>query len=270
MSHKTYKPRKLGPRADMNRHILRQFMFKKGSRVLWQQSVRCPCVTLVQYKAGETRRATGEAVQQCPRCHGLGWFYHAQHEIMALVVAATKAPLFYQLYGEHARGMANLTFFPEHMAKAWDRVTVLDTVIPYSDVVPRTGDTQALRYPIRQKKLELPKTDLRIHERVETLGDDVVIFAADEFGQIGYEPLVRDTAYSIVDGKIVWLAGAPDEGSRISITCWINPVYVINDTPHPHRDTPVALKQGGTTAWHHLPLQMHAWLEHFGPPHGFS
>ncbi|HCB04522.1 MAG TPA: hypothetical protein DEQ43_09800 [Nocardioides bacterium] len=62
----------------------------------------------------------------------------------------------------------------------------------------------------------------------------------------------------------------PAIGERYTIDYWASPTYVVNDTPHPHRDGYTAAKVAGGTQWARYPVQVHCWLETMGPPHGYK
>jgi len=322
------------------------------------------------------RHETEEASTDCPTCHGRGYFYRDFQEILALVISASRNPVFYQIYGERARGMASITLESEHMAAAWDRFTVIGdnndqkTVVQTREVRKREGAIDVLRYPIVSTLLETALSEDEPTVLAPTDNDGVVIVRSDwrgrtiptilEYGidyrvtaagaiewigAIGqaatgqftitgtaggvvpvgtvwrYTPVtgptldfvtletveipvsgtvtttlkcategvvgnvsVQNMSVSILhsldcvnDAAICQLGtsggvngNCPPVGGRYSVTYWAHPVYVVQDVPHLHRDTRVALKNPNGPQWARMVFQVHAWLETMGPPHGFS
>lgn len=365
-SPKSWRPAKLGTPVGLNPDTFRRLIFRRGSRVLWEKAARCPCT--VTGSLGEaTQTPTQENLSTCPECFGLGFIHHDPQEIQAVVLAASKNPVFYQLYGEHAKGMAMVTVLPEHMPKSWDRFTVLDSVHAVSEPIrERTGAKERLRYPVASADLELGE-DYDQTVRTMTPWNGVYIRRANASGQLVTETLTQDIDYRITDeGELEWLSGsgeyatgefvgeaepftvipagtrfeagiltfvstqeveadengdftvtlrcetageignvptpgfkvvsidaidgfpanseaesvegtsggvdgnAPAVGERYSIDYWARPTYVVNDTPHPHRDSWTAAKVEGGVQWARYPVQVHCWLETMGPPHGFK
>lgn len=229
---------------------------------------------MIRLTADDEPTATGESNQGCPDCNGTKLIYHDEQQIQAIVLGASKNPLFYQMYGDHAKGMASITLNPEHMVKPFDRITVLESVIPMTEITIRQeGDKQRLRYPIASAVLNLGASGAPT-TLVPTTDNGTYIRFADANGVIvssgsGYP--VEGTDYQVDDlGQIEWLTAGPAVGARMSIDYWCHPVYVANDTPHMHRDTRVTQMTalGGLT-WQRFPIQIHAWLEYMGPPGGY-
>lgn len=366
-SPRSWRPTKLGMQVQLNPDAFRRLTLKRGSRVLWEKAARCPCTVMGALGAGDAPMATGEPRSDCPEgCLGLGYLYHHPQEIRAVVLSASKNPVFYQIYGEHAKGMAMVTLLPEHMAKSWDRLTVLDSVHPVTEIRERTGATERLRYPIAEAmldvgadgnenvKLQKPSSGIYLR-RADSSGHLVTtspeqdvdftineegllvwsgsaatfatgVFVAEavpgtvvpaftrfrfELGETRMDFLTTETATADGSGHVTFTVRAetagqagnfpysnfkilgvdvvpglgveaeselgtsggedgnvPAIGERFSIDYWAHPTYIVNDTPHPHRDNWISAKQSGSVQWARYPIQVHCWLETFGPPHG--
>ena len=367
-----FKPAKDLSRVDLVPAYFRNMIFARGTECTWQQSRRCPCQTKVSDGNADTdtdKQPTGEPDIQCAECFGKGFLYEDGQDIVAIVLGASKNPLFYQLYGERARGMCSVTVPAEVMLRAWDRITVNSSVVPIDETRIRTGSTERCRYPIASKTLQLGRSTVLPSELVEEESNGTSIRRADADGVAISTTLVEGTDYEIVDGQIVWInAGSlsngifiisgdfddgtvipegtllpgsgiltplpgyvttadgiviagtvavpaiakaigtsynivggtkiittidsvaveaeamtlftggtndgvggniPAVGESFTITYWAHPTYIVQDMPHLHRDTIIALKNpGGKVS--NLPLQVHCWLESLGPPHGYE
>lgn len=66
-----------------------------------------------------------------------------------------------------------------------------------------------------------------------------------------------------VDGTI------PRVGDTFTIRYYYHPAYIVNDTPHPHRDTWVSAKNPERVN-RRMVRQVHAWSEHMGDPFGYN
>lgn len=270
---RSYTPAVQSPRISLRPLSFRNMVLQDGSACLWEKAAHCPCTVMVRLVAGDEPQATGESNQDCSECKGTKLIYHDAQQIQAIVLGASKNPLFYQMYGDHAKGMASITLNPEHMVKSFDRITVLESVMPMTEIVERIeGDKLRLRYPIASAVLNLGASGSPT-TLVATADNGTYIRYADASGVIvGSDALVEGTDYQVDDlGQIEWLTAGPAIGARLSIDYWCHPVYVCNDTPHVHRDmrvTPLTALGGFT--WQRFPIQVHAWLEYFGPPGGYA
>lgn len=272
MAKPPYKPPKFGPQAEFKPDAFRAAIHFHGSMVRWEQSSKCPCMEFNTDESGNPR-PTGLPRVGCAECHGKGFLFHDPQELKALVLGGARIPLFLSLYGERARGMANITTFAEIVPREWDRFTVLNTVIRMSEDRVREGAVaDRLRYPITSKVLELGKSETRPTVLVEEESNGIYMRRATSAGIIAGTPCLEGVNFSIVNGQVVWIAHAntPAIGERFSITYFANPAYIVQDSPHVHRDVNIAFKQGATTKRQHMPLQLHCWLEHIGPPHGYE
>ncbi len=272
MASPPYKPPKLGVNAQFRPDKFRSTIHVHGSTVRWEQAAKCPCMEFNSDEV-DAPQPTGLPRSGCEECHGKGFLYHDPEEFKALVLAGSRIPLFYQIYGERARGMANITTFAEIVPHEWDRFTVLDSVIRMSEDRVREGATvERLRYPIMTRTLELGMSALAPTVRKEVESNGIYMRRATAAGVVAPTPSTEGVNFSIDDnGQLVWIAHAntPAVGERFSITYFASPAYIVQDVPHVHRDAYVSAKQIDPKRVS-LPLQMHCWLEHLGPPHGYA
>lgn len=270
VSPKSWKPPKLGKRVSLKPLSFRRMIWQDGSVCLWEKSIPCPCSSTTSLKAGDELSRTGNPRQAC-ECKGKGFLYHSPQEIQANVVDASKNPEFYQIYGDHAKGMARITFQPEHLVRAWDRITVLESVMPMNDpdVLYVDGEKIRLRYPIASVTLELGSdADETVLELQESNGTYIRVAGPD--GVLLPDPLLEGVGFQVDgDGQIEILADI-DDRSVLSIDYWCHPAYIAQNTPHVHRDTRIPKKNSDGRLWRRFPTQVHAWLEHYGPPHGYQ
>lgn len=234
---KPYRSAKTRPKANWRPKQFRALIVNHGSNVLWEKSSTCPCVEFVSDGDTDTdtdKQPSGEPQSDCAECYGKGIIYREPTEVEALVLGGSRIPLFQQIYGDRAKGMANITVFPEVMAREWDRFTVLNSYVRMSEDRVRTGLTERMRYPIVSKHMlmgeEIDPTNL-----VEVDDFGIYLRRADSVGTIVETPLVEDEDYTIdTDGQLVWsLAGTLASGVFIASGDFVNGTVIPAGTELP-------------------------------------
>lgn len=208
----------------------------KGYRVAWSRAAQCPCTPI--------NDQTEQPSPNCSLCDGRGWFYFApalatvdedtvgtltdvQRAIVqsnaavirAIMTGITTEKVPYDPIGSRLEGVMNATVRPENRLGYYDRITNLDSLIVYSEVVEAGDPASPLstRYPIVALNLVRSET----------------------------------TAYtaptlSLSAGKIVWNDSltAPASGTLLLVHYLCHPVWLVVNHPHAIRTSPVKFKTG--------------------------
>lgn len=246
-------PLKLRPRVDFDPRSFLEVLANLGQRVLWEAVSRCPCGA-----AG----GHGSSVV-CPVCNGTGWeIGHHKQVVRAIVVGLRRDQQTYAPIGPFEPGTVSMTVRPEHAPAFWDRMTLLDATIRFSEILTRTpGRFQRPRYFIATQQVvtvqdgqEQTVTLRVIHARrggvqragpVLTEGED---FAVTEEGLIDWEPGdQRGTA--------------PQPGEQFSLYYVGRPSFRVVSYPHAVRDTRRRSK-APTDSPLYLPVNFLCRLEH--------
>jgi len=260
------QPPKLTPRVDFNAEDFRRFIFSQGLRVKWQQAARCACsdtdtgfTTTLSSSTGARRHRP-----DCTACDGRGYLYHSAQEIRAIVTGARKADERFSSAGgsEYADAEAGFTFLPEHLPAPGDRLTLLDAEIVFRELIIRgEGDTDALTYPPA--------------ERAHDLDTGAQLFSVRYVRAAGLDGVILPRTYAegedfTAEGAgLTWTdpTDAPPPGSRVSVTYYTHPSFIVIDTPRAVRDAWRARKAPAPYPIT-LPIHARAALEQYGAPRG--
>lgn len=205
------QPKKLNAfRIDIDDSQFRKQILQHGMRIQWQMASECPCVRSLSLTGGSTTitQNTFEKRPDCAACSGNGWLYHSSQEIRALTLGSETQPDGFQVFGYRGTGTIRLTMLPEHLPGFMDRLTFLDSVMVYTDIVTRTSaTTEQPRYPIVKRTLQLGSSG------DATVADPTVIGVlncrkTDTTGVIQTTELVENTDFAVnSDGEIDWTLG---------------------------------------------------------------
>lgn len=223
-------------RVDFNVQDFEQLIEQKGYRLQWEKATICPCID----------PATNHGVEGCPQCDGRGKYYYSSSEIKGVITRQNKELQIGDVFGALEPGEAYLTVPAKYKLSQFDRVTNLDSIGVYSEVIIKDlEDDDYLRYtPI-----------------------GAVDFA-------GYQPTLKSNIINLVqgvdytfdaDGKITWLtANKPAANTGFSFRYNCHPVWLVTTMPNYIRDTFVANEGLADTA-KAMPLRVSIRLEHLGP-----
>lgn len=206
-------------RVDFKTNEFDKEIYQKGARMVWQKSILCSCLDPV----------TGQPDFSCPACGGKGFLFFDPKEIRG-VVSGMSDPRQYIPIGLLDVGTAYLTTMTTDNVGFRDRITFLDFVTPYSQVLTYTSDPKGV-------KLKYQVVDIT-----------AVMILNQQLDPSQYT-LSADNQHLTFDPSL----GLRD-GDRLSILCHINPVYIVIDMPHELRGTFVKFGYPDET-WQLLPKQ---------------
>jgi len=226
-----------GSRIDFNTKDFLIAIATKGYRLAWSRAALCPCKPV--------NDQTRQSDPNCTLCKGKGWLYFAPSkatsnellvgeldDVQARVVADNCAVIEgiltgisavakpYSEIGQRVMGTMMCTVHPDNKLGYWDRLTNLDSIIAFSQVMDPVTDLSApteTRYPIHQINL------LRTEGKVFTAPAD----------------------FDVVDGKIVWNQASlnlPTATQPLAAHYLCHPVWLVVEHPHAARMTPTARK----------------------------
>lgn len=226
-------------RADFRIQEFRKLIKQKGLVLTWQQTIDCPCniQTSVDGRLDllnvvDIDAQKGGHRSDCNICGGSGLIRHSEQDIKAIVTKSEGEEIV-EKHGLLRIESINLTLEPEHLPSYGDRFVLKDSVIVWREVlVMPAGGTLTTTKPIVERTLTLQT------------GDSVVgvlyIQTTDSTGQTIIAAQIPDTDYTInANGSITFTnaANAPAEGTRVAISYYTNPSYVVSEYPHTLRDT---------------------------------
>lgn len=223
----------------------------KGIRLAWERCAHCPCAPI--------NAQTKQPDPTCTLCGGTGWLRFIPgtpvlvknligefDALQTAILGTTGVPIYgivtnidakdvpYDRIGARLEGVAQISVRHENKLSYYDRLTMLDATMAYSEAIDSDGaSTTKATYPIRQVNL------LR------------------SFGTIYAEV----THFNVVNGVIVWVT-PPAKGARLTLHYLLHPVYRVIEHPHASRITQIRQKtklQTGTPT--HLPVQAIVRLE---------
>ena len=216
-----------GQRVDFRPKQFDLAIETKGYLLAWQQGALCPCTAGIEQSK--------QPDPNCSLCGGQGMVYFESpisqdltgYEftdlqqnfltetgamvIRGIITAITNKQDMLDKAGNWVDGRCNLTVRPENKLGYLDRITGLDILIAYAELLVGNGvATLAARYPV---------VNINFLRSIDTV-------------------YVADTDYNItVDGKINWLTTPPESGERLSIHYLCHPTWLIIDHPHTARVT---------------------------------
>lgn len=253
----------------MDVDTLRKEIFQHGRSIRVQKAAACPCQR--QLTAGTPAKTvnTKEPRPDCSLCEGKGYFYYATQDIEALALDAQFNPERFALYGERATGMIRFTFLPEHMPGWLDRITLLDSVAQYNEVITKGSSAiESTRYPIQTRSVVVgTAADNTVAETIQVR--TLYVRKANAQGVVTGSELVESTDFVVTsDGKIDWTLGvglgtAPATGERYSVSYFMHPVYVVKSLPYTQRNN-YSTKKSATEFVQEMPVLADAWLEWLG------
>jgi hypothetical protein len=267
-----YNLPKNAPRVDQRPDEFRKAIHNKGLNVTWEQSAVCPCGrssaafdngSAFGFDPAASLRTTGESRTDCALCHGHGYVYHSPTPTTVLINGRSSDPKRFEPQGEMGHGSVGITFLPENPPSFMDRVTLVDSAVPYRQIATRAaGTTSAMRYGVVRRAMKLGTGDttigvlygLRANASGVVTSDDVLTEGVDFTVTTGG---LIDWTLGIANGK------APAVGSRFSLTYFAHPRYVLTSVPFSQRDTWI-LHKHPTAVYVELPIRTSGRLEYLG------
>jgi len=215
-------------RADFRNDIWIRAIEGKGYRVAWSRTCQCPCKSM--------NDQTDQNDPNCPLCDGLGWIFFKPEaaasnpkiigpldEIQAKFVGTTAAVIHgimtgisgkqnaLDQFGPWQEGMGMLTVRCENKLGYYDRITLLDSRIVYSQIIKRPeGALFKTKYPVVQTNI---------------LRDINTVY-------------VEGTDFDVVVGDITWKTGkGPAPETPVVCHYLTHPTYRVIEHPHAVRTT---------------------------------
>ena len=217
-------------RVDWSLDRFRSFITQKGVDLLWEQAADCPCTRLSTHAGLDLRNVDIDVSvahgrhPNCPTCKGTGVIHHSGQTIRAIVTGA-KDQSFVRDFGQLRPGEVSVSALPEHLPGVGDRYTLKHSVMVRKETI--ISGESSLKYPIVSRTLSLLNGDTVVN----------VLYAhkAEGTGEALVNGVLDSADYSIVEGVISFPGVA--NGTRVSVTYYAAPVYVVVDLPHCVRDS---------------------------------
>lgn len=186
-----------------------------GYNVCWEKAQYCPFIK------GPSPR---DHDINCKVCMN-GFIYFDPKPTQMLVMSATISQQYFA-YGRFDTGKVNITAYPEFRVSFWDRITLCDSRVRFTELV------------VRQRSSLLDKLKF-IPLCVERL------VWADVFTDATLKVATQGTDFTIATGgEIQWLTtNRPSADTVYSIVYHYRPQYVVLDLPHMLRDQKTPTKQ---------------------------
>jgi hypothetical protein len=196
-----------GFRSDFMPPAFTQAIESKGYRCRWEKSILC---------ANRGDEDLDRHKLTCSVCHG-GFIYYDPQTVEVLMTSLSIKE-FYRTEGRFDVGTVLVTLTAENRIGVWDRLTMLDSRMRYSEVLRRgAGLVDRLKYPA----LDVEK--LYAFTGVNKTTDYLV-----------------DVDFTInTDGNIQWI-NPPGKDVALGVNYYRTPAYIILDLAHHIRDTQVA------------------------------
>lgn len=216
-----------GQRVDFKPTKFDLLIEQKGYLVSWTRACECPCAPVVEQ--------TENPDPNCPLCKGRRWIYFGGNTeqdlseyvftniqkkivddagamvIKGLITGIGSQADPWERMGSWVSGTMNLTVRHENKLAYYDKLTILDSEIGYSEILEADG-TQYLsaRYLM---------TGINYLRSVSTV-------------------FIPDTDYRLLDdGRIQWIATPPASGTRLAVHYLCHPTFLVIEHPHVIRTT---------------------------------
>lgn len=225
-------------RVDFKIDEFRRLVKQKGMRLDWEMTLPCPCSNKSSVDFGLDLSnvsdidadSSGNNVS-CPVCSGKGFVRHSKQEIQAIVFNANGEKTV-EKHGVHHKSDIKITLEPEHLPSHGDRFIFKDSVIVWNETITMpVSDTITLSRPIVIRSLLLDSGATNI---------GILYVQKTDANGLGIDEEIPQTDLQInIDGSLTFLnaANRPLAGTKLSISYYTNPSYVVTGHPHTFRDT---------------------------------
>lgn len=227
-----------------------------GERMSWERYSMCPCAANAD---------TDQPDPLCAHCFGGGALYFEEAELIRGVVAQpTYRHTDKGMEGQRYTGSIQITFRAETPVGYRHRLTMLDQVMEYAELIDRAASPQRVRFPVATRTM----TYRRIADPTVTETFATSVLRAT-YRNVAKEivDLVPGVDFGIdEDGLIDWTAGiatgrVPAVDTTIALVYWTHPRYVITSlAPFPmqnvytNENVPTPLRQN-------LPITLEATID---------
>lgn len=226
-------------RVDLQEALSRTSAQEKGTEVLWQRAVACPCAT--DATVHDDQVMVGLPPLDCEVCGGVGKIYGAPQPTVMMLADASNPMLVFTVWGELSRGAVEVTAMPENLLSEWDRITLVQGTVTLTEWMVRKGVVERPRYEVVKRTFPIGSGEglLTPQEVIVGVTD---CYVASPSGVVYSTPRVEGVDFIITDdGYIDWTLGdslgtAPAIGARYSVRYFARPVYVVRDHPYIRRD----------------------------------
>lgn len=230
-------------RVDFQQHAFLQEILTKGYPALWEKNTVCP-------------NAVGDVNQHridCTLCDGKGYVYYDAVPMRCLITSISLKEMWKES-GRFDLGTGMITTEPGVRLYYWDRITLTDSMVRYSERLQRGSLlSERLKYAPVVPSLR-PPVDNPLKEPLPFVPP--FIYCLDQTRQGWHHNL----DFTVSGNQIQWVTGrGPAEGMFYSLAYFFRPVYIVLDLVHHFRDSPV-----GPTGPHDMqvfPTQAVARLE---------
>lgn len=208
-------------RVDLQPAMFEKMIADHGYKVTWEKNIPCP----------NRLEDIHEHDVNCTVCNGLGFLYYDTQNTEMAMVSISLREIFMQA-GKFLPGMVMVTSHAKDKIARWDRLTLQESQLRYSEPIRRSdkGSFDRTKYEI--------VSVLTIRDSLRTYTEDV--------------------DFEVETHGITWIPGnVPTK--FYSISYMYRPVYVVLDLLHAIRDQHVLTE--GTDQNRQLPIQAVAQLE---------
>lgn len=246
------EPAKRLPRSDFDVEAFRVQVWNQGMTVIWEQFTLCPCgqrqdnfgTVAMDFTALGPTKLTGAAKTTCATCGGKNYILRDAQEIKVLIFSQAYRNNRFSLTGDMDTGSCRATFLPENKPSDGDRITLTNSVHVVREKHFRSGNVQAMRFPIASQIQDL--------QSGQTPVSVLTLMRAGLDNVTDPVPLVQGVDFTVDNqGRIVWSTAsgnrAPVAGAQFSIEYYAKPRYVVDGAAHGVRDTFVGFKQPAPT-----------------------
>lgn len=254
---------KARPRADFIPSEYDILLQTKGYRLWWSRAGICPCLNNDQ---------TEQPDPNCTLCKGASYYYFLPDQailqgstvdlygndvsvnddnnavmIKGIMSGVTQDLQIYERFGEWVFGTLRITVNAENKLGYHDRLTSVDSVMSWSQVIEYEGGSE-----------------IEVVGANSKAGTRYPVVSVNQFRSL--TTLYREGVDFLIsaDNTIQWIGTPPASGTRLSLHYHIHPVWIVMDLLHTYRDTLVSTKVASTDEadqFQKMPVQAIAKLD---------
>jgi hypothetical protein len=198
--------------VPFDRDKFTQLIKVHGYDVIWEKNMYCP------FLKGPNPKSHDINCRVCSQ----GFVYFSPVETRMKISGLNLAQQYYA-YGRFDSGRAQITAYPEYKVSFWDRITLVNSRVRFSELVKRQRSTLRDRprfNPLTIERLAWPATESTLAYAEQDVG-----FTVDS-----------------VTGELVWEEDQPRPGADTfySMVYYFRPAYLVLDLPNQVRDANVS------------------------------